>query len=67
MKSIFSDSNNFTGNNSNLIRQFAEFKKMIRGKNPNAMLQELLKSGRFTQDDVDKARELATTFQSLLR
>lgn len=68
MKSIFSNSNGFNGgNNTNLLRQFAEFKKSIQGRDPNAMLQELLNSGRFTQEDVEKARELATTFQSLLR
>ena len=68
MKSIFSNSNGFnSGNNANLLRQFAEFKKSIKGRDPNAMLQELLNSGRFTQEDVEKARELATTFQSLLR
>ncbi len=67
MKSIFSNSNGYNGNNNDLLRQFAEFKKSIQGKDPNAMLQQLLNSGRFTQEDVEKARKLATTFQSLLR
>lgn len=67
MKSIFSNSNGYNGNNNDLLRQFAEFKKSIQGKDPNAMLQQLLNSGRFSQEDVEKARKLATTFQSLLR
>lgn len=64
MQSIFSNMNN---PNIQLLQQFAQFKKSIQGKDPNAMLNELLKSGRFTQADVDRARAMATTFQSLLR
>lgn len=63
MQSIF---NGTQQNQFQMLQQFAQFKKSIQGRDPNIILQELLKSGKYTQADVDRAREMATAFQSIL-
>lgn len=57
----------FSNRNSDMIKQFAEFRKFMQNKDPNAMLQSLLSSGRFSQADVDRAQEMANLFKDILR
>lgn len=57
----------FNGQKNSMVEQFQEFKRSISGRDPNAMLQSLLRSGRYTQADVDRARQMAEMFSGLLR
>lgn len=50
-----------------LIQQFNEFKRNINGKDPKKILNELLSSGRYTQEQVNQAKTMAEQFKSLLK
>ena len=53
----------------NMIQQFQQFMNQMRGKVPNAMIQELVSSGRVSQQQLDQAQkqaqQIANTFQSM--
>ena len=53
----------------NMIRQFQQFMNQMRGKDPNAMIQELVSSGQVSQQQLDQAQrqaqQIANTFQSM--
>ena len=54
---------------SNMMQQFQQFMNRMRGKDPNAMIQELVSSGRVSQQQLDQAQkqaqQIANTFQSM--
>lgn len=52
-------------NNNNIVSQFNEFRKTIQG-NPQQMVQQLLQSGRMSQADYNRLRQMAQEFQKLL-
>ena len=53
----------------NMMQQFQQFMNRMRGKDPNAMIQELVSSGRVSQQQLDQAQkqaqQIANTFQSM--
>lgn len=53
----------------NMMQQFQSFMQQMRGKDPNAMIQELVSSGRVSQQQLDQAQkqaqQIANTFQSM--
>ena len=53
----------------NMMQQFQPFMNQMRGKDPNAMIQELVSSGRVSQQQLDQAQrqaqQIANTFQSM--
>lgn len=53
----------------NMMQQFQQFMNQMRGKDPNAMIQELVSSGRVSQQQLDQAQkqaqQIANTFQSI--
>lgn len=53
----------------NMMQQFQQFMNQMRGKDPNAMIQELVSSGRVSQQQLDQAQkqaqQIANTFQSM--
>lgn len=51
---------------NNMIQQFLRFKQNFRG-NPQEQVQQLLNSGRVTQEQYNNAVQLATQFKNLLR
>ena len=57
------------GPKPNMIQQFQSFMQQMKGKDPNAMLQELVSSGQVSQQQLDQAqrqaRQIANTFQSM--
>lgn len=57
------------GNNGDMISQFMKFKKQIEasGKDPQAMLNELLASGKVPPAMLNKAKTLATVFANKLK
>lgn len=53
-------------NNNNLIQQFLQFKKTFSG-NPQQQVQQLLNSGKVSQEQYNKAVEMAKQLQQLLK
>ena len=49
----------------NMIQQFQQFMNQMRGKDPNAMIQELLSSGRVSQQQLDQAQQQAQQMQGM--
>ena len=43
----------------NMIQQFQSFMQQMKGKDPNAMIQELVSSGRVSQQQIDAAQKQA--------
>ena len=43
----------------NMMQQFQSFMQQMRGKDPNAMIQELVSSGRVSQQQLDTAQKQA--------
>lgn len=50
-----------------LMRQFQEFKKNMTGKNPQAMVQELLNSGQMSQTQFEELKKQAQSLQGILK
>ena len=53
-------------NMMNLISQFQEFRKNFKG-DAKAQIQELLNSGKMTQDQLDQCEAFARQIQGFLR
>lgn len=51
---------------SDLMRQFNEFKSTFNG-DPRQQVQQLLNSGRMTQEQFNRLSQMATQFQHFLR
>lgn len=52
-------------NQPNMIQQFQQFMNQMRGKNPNAMIQELISSGCISQQQLDQAQKQAQQMQGM--
>ena len=50
----------------NLIQRFNEFRNSFQG-DPQQMVQQLLQSGRMSQEQYNNLRQMAQQFQQLLR
>lgn len=50
-----------------MIQQFAQFKKQMAGKNPEAMVNELIKSGKMSQQQFEDLKQQAQALQSILK
>jgi len=57
--------NNGSGNILSQIRQFADNLKKS-GKDPNQLLNELMASGKYTQEQIEQAKRLAQMFSGKL-
>ena len=51
----------------NLKQQFQQFVAQMQGRNPNAMIQELVQSGRVTQDQLNRAQQQASHLMQFFR
>lgn len=49
----------------NMMQQFQQFMNQMRGKDPNAMIQELVTSGRVSQQQLDAAQRQAQQMQGM--
>ena len=58
--------NNPFGNMANMMSQFQLFKSNFQG-DPRQKVQELLNSGRMTQEQFNQLSQLAQQFQSFFR
>ena len=53
------------GGRPNMMQQFQQFMNQMRGKDPNAMIQELVSSGRVSQQQLDQAQKQAQQMQGM--
>ena len=53
------------GPRPNMMQQFQSFIQQMRGKDPNAMIQELVSSGRVSQQQLDAAQKQAQQMQGM--
>lgn len=51
----------------NMIQQFQQFKKQMQGVDPQEEVQKLLQSGKISQEQLNKAQQMAQQFKSLLK
>ena len=49
----------------NMMQQFQQFINQMRGKDPNAMIQDLVSSGRVSQQQLDAAQKQAQQMQGM--
>lgn len=59
--------NNYPSDNGNILNNFNQFRNQIiaSGKNPQAILNDLISSGKVTQEQVNKATEIAKSLMNL--
>lgn len=48
-----------------MMRQFQQFMTQMQGKDPNALIDELVRSGRITQDQLNQAQQQARKMQGM--
>lgn len=53
--------------NMNMLQQFQQFKKMLGTQDPQQLLNELMASGKFTQAQLDQAKQMAEQFKGFLK
>lgn len=54
------------GNNQpNMLQQFQQFMNQMRGKDPNAIIQEMISSGKVSQQQLDAAQRQAQQMQQM--
>lgn len=54
-------------NQRNMLQQFMDFKRSMQGQNPQAVLNQLMNSGKYTQQDLERAKTMAEQFKNLLK
>ena len=66
--SMFGGLNNVIPNNgvANLLKQFNEFKRSFNG-NPREQVQQLLNSGKVSQEQYNRAVQMANMLQQMLK
>lgn len=47
------------GGPPNMMQQFQQFMNQMKGKDPNAMIQEMVSSGRISQDQLNQVQKQA--------
>ena len=50
-----------------MIQAFADFKKQMAGKDPQAMVQQLLASGQMSREQFDQLSQQAQSLSSILK
>ena len=49
--------------NGNILSQFQQFMKQMKGRNPNQMLNELVSNGKINQDQLNQVQGMAQQMQ----
>ena len=49
----------------NMMQQFQQFMNQMKGKDPNAMIQERVSSGRISQDQLNQVQKQARQMQGM--
>ena len=50
---------------SNMVQQFVQFMQQMRGKDPNAIINEKVSSGELTQAQLDQIQKQAQQMQGM--
>ena len=50
-----------------MMQQFAQFRRMMQGRNPQQMVQNLLQSGQMTQEQFEQLKQQANDLIKTLR
>lgn len=66
MNPLFQMMNKPNGNMMQLLQQFQQFKQNFKG-NPQEMVQQLLNSGRISQQQYNSAVQMAQQLQNFIR
>jgi len=53
--------------NQNLIQQFADFKKKMEGKDVEAIVKQLVKDGKMTNEQFERYKAQAQSLMTILR
>lgn len=64
--SLFGNKPDMQGN-GNLIHRFAEFKRQMAGRDPEAMVRQMLAEGRMSQQQFEKLKSQAQSLMTILR
>lgn len=62
----FAGAGNMSGGPMQMMQNFAQFKRMMQGRNPKQMVQNLLQSGQMTQDQFEQLKQQASELQKIL-
>jgi predicted NAD/FAD-binding protein len=54
-------------NSANVLQQFQQFKQQMAGKDPKAMIEELLRTGKMTQQQFDQLSQQAKQLAQFLK
>lgn len=52
-------------NQPNMMRQFQQFMNQMRGKDPNQIINEMVSSGKISQQQLDEAQKQAQQMQGM--
>ena len=63
----FAGPGNMSGGTMQMMQQFAQFKRMMQGRNPQQMVQNLLQSGQMSQAQFEQLKQQASELQKILR
>lgn len=63
----FAGPGNMPGGPMQMMQQFAQFRRMMQGRNPQQMVQNLLQSGQMSQAQFDQLKQQASELQKILR
>lgn len=56
---------NAMGGRPNMMQQFQQFMNQMHGKDSNAIIQDMMQSGKITQDQYNAARKQAQQMQGM--
>ena len=60
-------SQQMNSNPMQMLQQFAQFKQQMQGRDPKAMVEQLLASGKMTQQQFDQLKQQAQMLQGFLK
>ena len=63
----FSGAGKMSGGPMQMMQQFAQFRRMMQGRNPQQMVQNLLTSGQMTQDQFEQLKQQASELIKTIR
>ena len=63
----FAGAGNMSVGPMQMMQQFAQFRRMMQGRNPQQMVQNLLQSGQMSQAQFEQLKQQASELQKILR
>lgn len=63
----FAGPGNMPGGPMQMMQQFSQFRRMMQGRNPQQMVQNLLQSGQMSQDQFEQLKQQASELIKTIR